>query len=105
MAWAYVITKDHINKNEGESNKGRRRRSVSAANDKKWGTNKEITSDPEAIRFSLYDDDGICYYEGYYVETEDSDSYNIFRPLDWAMYDSGCTTMKIRNEAGEMAPL
>lgn len=43
------------------------------------------------FHFKLYDDDGILYYSGYMADDSD------FSPLDWAMYDSGCTTIKIRN--------
>ena len=41
--------------------------------------------------FRLYDDDDILYYEGY------SNDDNSFLPLEWAMYDSGCTRIDYLN--------
>jgi hypothetical protein len=43
--------------------------------------------------FELFDDDDNLYYTGYMHE----DIEDEFQPLDWAMYDSGCTYMKVRN--------
>ena len=44
--------------------------------------------------FKLYDDDDILYYSGYmHKDIEDE-----FSPLDWAMYDSGCTRIDVRNK-------
>ena len=48
--------------------------------------------------FELYDDDDIKYYSGYMHE----DIEDEFIPLDWAMYDSGCTYIKLRNKDGKM---
>lgn len=48
--------------------------------------------------FELYDDDDVKYYSGYmHPDIEDE-----FIPLDWGMYDSGCTYIKIRNSNGKM---
>ena len=48
--------------------------------------------------FELYDDDDVKYYSGYMrPDIEDE-----FIPLDWGMYDSGCTYIKIRNSNGKM---
>lgn len=52
--------------------------------------------------FKLYDDDDILYYDGYMK----SDIEDEFIPLDWAMCDSGCTSMSIRNKkTGRMETL
>jgi len=48
--------------------------------------------------FELYDDDDTKYYSGYmHKDIEDE-----FEPLDWGMYDSGCTYIKLRNKDGKM---
>lgn len=48
--------------------------------------------------FELYDDDEELYYRGYlHKDCEDE-----FEPLDWGMYDSGCTDIKYRNKLGKM---
>jgi len=53
------------------------------------------------IFFELYDDDDNKYYSGYmHKDIEDE-----FEPLDWGMYDSGCTYMKIRSKNGTMEVL
>jgi hypothetical protein len=44
--------------------------------------------------FKLYDDDDILYYSGYLHEKVEDE----FAPLDWGMYDSGCTSIKLRNK-------
>ena len=46
------------------------------------------------IPFKLYDDDKTLYYHGT-LWLSNPDSEEIFAPLDWAMWDSGCTTMKL----------
>jgi len=102
MPWAYVITKDRIADKDapegGNLNaKGRRVRSKLAAAMGLWGSKDEITKDPRSERFSLYDDDGNCYYEGWVVLTDDTDGEYVFAPLDWAMANAGCTHMKMRN--------
>lgn len=43
--------------------------------------------------FRLFDDDGILYFEGEASEKE-------FGPLDWASYDSGCTSIQYLNGPG-----
>lgn len=50
------------------------------------------------VFFELYDDDNIKYYSGYMHEDIEDD----FEPLDWAMYDSGCTYIKLRDKDGKM---
>ena len=42
-------------------------------------------------RFSLYDDDKVCYYEGYIFG-----EFNGFEPLDdFGMPNAGCTLVKL----------
>tara|TARA_R110000744_G_scaffold213660_1_gene332514 strand:+ start:136 stop:405 length:270 start_codon:yes stop_codon:yes gene_type:complete len=48
--------------------------------------------------FMLYDDDDVLYYSGYMSK----DIEDEFEPLDWGMYDSGCTYMKYRAKDGKM---
>ena len=51
--------------------------------------------------FRLYDDDDNLYYSGYLHK--DMEGEDEFIPLDWAMYDSGCTYIKYRNpKTGKM---
>lgn len=52
--------------------------------------------------FKLYDDDDILYYSGYYNEETLDEEMEV---LDWAMNDSGCTRMDVRNEQGQMETL
>jgi hypothetical protein len=46
--------------------------------------------------FRLYDDDEILYYSGY-LKGDIEDDDDLFAPLDWGAYDSGCTIYKLRN--------
>lgn len=52
----------------------------------------------QRTHFKLYDDDGNCYFTGYYYG--DPDSEEAFQPLDWATYDAGCTYIKYRQPNG-----
>lgn len=49
--------------------------------------------DNDGTRFRLFDDDGNLYWEG--VMWDDGSESQAFAPLNWAMGDSGCTTMKL----------
>jgi hypothetical protein len=58
--------------------------------------NKILTLDEEGTtrkRFRLYDDDEILYYSGYFYD--DDECLNQMQLLDWGMYDSGCTIIKV----------
>lgn len=56
--------------------------------------------------FRLYDDDGELYFTGYlYSEEIAGEEVDEFAPLDWAMYDSGCTEIKYRNAQGRLETL
>lgn len=48
--------------------------------------------------FRLYDDDGELYYEGLCLNLDDQDEEGAFDPLNWAMNNDGCTTMKYRKK-------
>lgn len=50
------------------------------------------------FEFRLYDDDGELYYEGLCKDLDQQDGDSAFGPLDWAMNDAGCTTMKYRKK-------
>ena len=52
----------------------------------------ELLKDGKGLKFRLYDDDKILYYEGRMVG--DFEGVGDFDPLDWAMYNAGCTGMK-----------
>lgn len=53
---------------------------------------EDVTHAP--ARFSMYDDDGNCYYEGVIY----GDYYG-FEPLDdFGTYNAGCTAIKINGE-------
>jgi hypothetical protein len=76
----FVITKDHL---DGDS---------MAENDVEHLKNEGFTE-----HFKLYDDDDVLYYSGYlHKDCEDE-----LDPLDWAMYDSGCTRIDYRNKDGK----
>lgn len=80
----FVITQDHL---EGQSLEGPE---ITAL--KRKGYTKY---------FRLYDDDGVLYYSGYaHVDLDDE-----FAPLDWGMYDSGCTEIRYRNSEGVLETL
>ena len=70
----WVITQDHL--------EGRKRTDID-----------ELKKQGYTVHFKLYDDDSELYYSGYYKP----EIYDEFEPLDWAMGDSGCTFMKVRN--------
>ena len=82
MGYYWLITKVHLDSLEDEVgiNGG------SLASDDKYLT------DP--ARFSMYDDDDNCYYEGMIYG-----DYDGFEPLDdFGMPNAGCTYIKINGE-------
>jgi hypothetical protein len=86
FARMFVITQDHL---EGQSLEG-----------------PEITAlkrEGYTKYFRLYDDDGVLYFSGYaHVDLDGEDE---FAPLDWGMYDSGCTEIRYRNAQGVLETL
>ena len=57
-----------------------------------YNASDEVTDNP--TRFSMYDDDGNCYYEGMIYGDFDG-----FEPLeDFGMPNAGCTAMKLDGE-------
>jgi hypothetical protein len=79
----WTITKDHVSDREERSRVG-------------FGTYKGSNAKADLpIRFRLLDDDGEVYYVGR-MSTLDCEGDEAFRPLDWAMADSGCTEMQVK---------
>ncbi len=84
MAYRWTITKDHMaggpcNFESRVGTTGPRHGRVTKSNPSRW---------------SAYDDDGECYYEGMIYG-----DYSGFEPLDdFAMPDSGCTEIRINGE-------
>jgi len=93
--YAWVITKDHLEDGEENGTVGPGGTALSAA---------EISSHEKSERFSMYDDDGECYYEGFFVG---DDSTNGFEPLDdFGMPNAGCTEIRYSNpNTGKMERL
>lgn len=60
---------------------------------------KEMT-----IAIRLYDDDDELYYSGWMTQ-ELMDSEDCFAPLDWAMFNAGCTSMQYKEPGKEWATL
>jgi hypothetical protein len=81
--YRWAITKDHLFTEQGMTAKG-----VMGPRD----ASREVTDNP--ARFSMYDDDGHCYYEGViYGE------YEGYEPLDdFGTPNAGCVAIKINGE-------
>ena len=82
MKYYWLITKVHLDslKDEVGTNGGRL-----VCSDKKL---------PNPSRFSMYDDDDNCYYEGMIYG-----NYDGFEPLDdFGMPNAGCTYIKLNGE-------
>lgn len=81
-AYRWKITKDHIGGDKYSHAKVEGPRNL----------DESIIRNP--TRFSMYDDDGICYYEGMLYGDFDG-----FEPLDdFGMPNAGCTAIKINGE-------
>ncbi len=53
--------------------------------------------------FRMLDDDGVLYYEGFYLGPDDETA---FKPLDdYGLPNAGCTTIQYRGEDGAWAAL
>ena len=83
MAGSFVITEDHLDGVE-KYNEG--------------------LATPETVKakgqpFRLLDDDGILYYSG--ICLHDGSESAIFAPLDWGMYNAGCTEIQYLEKSGE----
>ena len=77
--YRWIITKDHLDKGEHS------RVDTVGPRD----ADDKVTSN--AARFSLYDDDDICYYEGMLY-----DDFEGFEPLDdFGTPNAGCVKMKL----------
>jgi len=56
--------------------------------------NADASLEDNATRFSMYDDDGECYYEGMLYG-----DFEGFEPLDdFGMPNAGCTAIKLNGE-------
>lgn len=55
------------------------------------GRERTTGRDPKGTAFRMFDDDGNLYFRGRFYGTADADW---FAPLDWAMFDSGCTRIE-----------
>lgn len=85
----WVIDVDHIDpKRESE---GRLSMAVKNLHD-----NKACT-----LRFRLYDDDNVLYYEGRMNPAMLDDEALAFEPLDWASAHAGCTRLEVCRERWE----
>lgn len=87
--YGWIITEDHISKECGDKSEvgisGPRNISKAVLARLKKG---------EGVKFKLYDDDGILYYEGLQIEGDEGDE-GTFAPLDnFGMPNSGCTELK-----------
>jgi len=104
MLW--IITKDLINTEPDDTNRvgylnagsRKRREAWDAAPAEARPAIKQAWIDACNFEFRLYDDDGELYYEGVCLNLDDQDGDSAFEPLDWAMSDVGCTTMKYRKK-------
>jgi hypothetical protein len=52
--------------------------------------------------FRVYDDDGEHYFDGYYLDSNGSDEFDV---LECFGYSFGCTTIKMRNTDGTYSVL
>ncbi len=78
--YRWTITKDHLDGNNADSRVG-----TVGPHD----ADDSVTDNAE--RFSLYDDDSICYYEGMLYG-----DFEGFEPLDdFGTPNAGCTMMKL----------
>lgn len=89
MAYAFIIDRDHISKDEPEFNQTGKIRGTRGAREE--GLVDKLKNG-EGVKFRLYDDDGELYYEGRYVGPDDE---TIFGPQDWAMGYAGVTRTKL----------
>lgn len=67
--------------------------------DSAFGTTGAVSfGAPSRVRFRLYDDDGILYYEG--VLDDDDQALNQMDVLKWGANHAGCTTIKVYRPVG-----
>jgi hypothetical protein len=91
MDHGWLITKDHICNGTDEGTLGPCDATLTA---------DEIRNHPKRVHFKMYDDDGELYYEGYNVESDESDDPG-FEPLDhFGMPNAGCTELRLRSKSG-----
>ncbi len=83
MKNTWCITKDHLDGNETVNKK----------------------TDDMIIPIRLYDDDDILYYSGWMTQEFMDEGEAAFEPLDWAMYNAGCTSMQYKEPGKEWETL
>jgi hypothetical protein len=67
-------------------------------NKESWDFDEQVWNQlpqEEKVKIKLYDDDDILYFDGIYNDLNESEE-KAFAPLDWAMNDSGCTSLKYK---------
>lgn len=89
MAFNWIITKDHLASELTKPRVG------CGCYDRAILTAALMEQLP--FHFRLYDDDDQLYYEG---RSNDCTSQAAFRPLDWAVADSGCTRIDYSSDGG-----
>lgn len=97
----FVITKDHISSGEDSDvgTMGPRDITDAQVDQLKAIAQGKRPAEVKPVHFKMYDDDGVLYYEGHYVETGWPDGE--FEPLDcFGMPNAGCTYMKVRMPSG-----
>lgn len=96
MEW--IITKDLINTEEGDTQKVNVGRKDYATLILEKDSQPIYLDYIDALpyEFQLLDDDGELYYEGKCGDLAEASESKAFEPLDWAMSDVGATAMIYR---------
>jgi|TARA_R100000789_G_C2879567_1_gene114034 hypothetical protein len=87
MSYRWIITKDNISDGEAVGVEGM------------FGCDATLKSNPQ--RFSLWDDDDICYAEGMMYSTDKDYNYenSLFSPLwNYGSPNWGCVSIKVDGE-------
>ena len=85
--YAWIIDKDYIDSVDG---------GLLVTENMDEHVANELLKDGKGLKFKLYDDDKILYYEGRMVG--DFEGEQQFDPLDWAQPNAGCTGMQTYDE-------
>ena len=87
MSYRWIITIDHMDDGLAVGKTG--------------GSTTDTTMKSNPQRFSLYDDDKVCYAEGMLYSTDESHNYeeSLFSPLDsFGTPNWGCVLIKVDGE-------
>lgn len=95
---AFIITRDWIteaiNKDRDENDKMKLDKGITGPRSISDTTVARLKAG-EGVKFKMYDDDGELYYDGRYIEENDSDE---MEPLDcFGMPNAGCTSIKMKS--------